>query len=105
MPATYDITNAIVGTTPATNGVLNGLACINPPPGGWPPPDDGQGARLLTLIDDGGPGAPKTLINFDPFTQPLRTAELLMSGTYNLPFGNLTVRSCPAGALFRVNVA
>jgi hypothetical protein len=106
VPATsYDVTAAQVGYTLAVGGVLNGLACINPPPpGGWPP-QDGNGTRLLTLIDDSRPGVPKTLINFDPFTQPLRTAQLLMSATYNLPFGNLTIRSCPAGALFRVNVA
>jgi hypothetical protein len=103
---TFDITRAVVGTTLDTNGVLNGLACMNPPPpGGWPP-QDGNGTRLLTLVDDSVPGVPaKTLINFDPFVHPLARSQLLMSPTYNLPFGNLTVRSCPAGALFRVNVA
>jgi hypothetical protein len=106
MPAVYDVTAAQVGTTLDTNGVMNGLACMNPPlPGGWPPPDDANGARLLTLVDDSGPGAPRTLFSLDPFTQPLAWAQLLMSPTYNLPFGNLTVKSCPAGALFRVNVA
>jgi hypothetical protein len=105
MPAVYDITAATVGTTLDTNGVMNGLACLNPPPpGGWPP-QDGDGTRLLTLVDDSGPGAPRTLYNIDPFTQPLTNAMLLMGNTYSLPFGNLTVRSCPARALFRVNTA
>jgi hypothetical protein len=105
MPTTYDITAAQVGNTLAAGGVMNGLACINPPPpGGWPP-QDGNGSRLFTLVDDSGPGAPKTLVNFDPFTLPLSPATLLMSATYNIPFGYLTVKSCPAGALFRVNVA
>jgi hypothetical protein len=74
-----------------------------PPPGGWPPPIDGTGARLLTIVDDLGPGVPRTLVNYDPFTTPLARSQLLMSPTYNIPLGNLTVKSCRAGVLFRVN--
>jgi hypothetical protein len=103
--ATYDITAAQVGFTLAVNGVLNGLACMNPPPPGAPPPDAPHTGRdrMLTIVDDSRPGQQKTLINFDPFTRPLVRSSLLMSPTYNIPFGNLTVKSCPAGALFRVN--
>jgi hypothetical protein len=107
MATFYNVTNAVVGVTLDTNGVFNELACMTPPPPGRPPEHTplGNGSRLLTLVDDSGPGVPRTLVNFDPFTQWLSRSTLLMSGTYNIPFGKLTVRSCPVGAVFRVNVA
>jgi hypothetical protein len=96
----------LVGATIAVNGTLSGLAVLTPPPGVPPSRQPhGDSARMFTLVDSGGPGVPRTIVNFDPFTHAARPNQVLSPASYRLPFQSLEVASCPAGAMFRVNVA
>ena len=94
----------MVGATIAVNRTLSGLAVLTPPPTGVPlrqPHNDG--ARMFTLVDSSG-AVPRALISFDPYIHPTRPNMLLSSGAYAMPFQNLVVASCPAGAMFRIKI-
>jgi hypothetical protein len=104
----YGVTIAAVGQTIEIDGTLSGVVCTTPPPpGGWPEPpmlNPSTGVstrRYFTLVDDGGPGQPRQLINVDPYTSPIQRGGVLLSNA--IPFKNLTVGSCPPGSQWTVS--
>lgn len=105
--AVFNITSGNIGAQLATNGSLVGVAQATKPGGldleavtvsGW---YGVPSSRYLCLVDDSGPGAPRTLVNYDPYTGPF--ADLKWSG---VPFGNLRVASVPGrGTAYTVTTA
>jgi hypothetical protein len=96
-----------------TNGSLLGVALVTAPGSGG-----AAGARepvtvsgwygvpasgRFTLIDDSGPGVPRTLYSCDPYTG--RFPVMNRPAGAGIPFGNLRVASCPASAQVTVTTA
>jgi hypothetical protein len=101
----WGVTEAAVGVTLTTNAVVLAVDCTQPPPPGVPPPLQPFNSvdRMFTLVDDGGPGQPRALFNFDPFTSPVSpAARLMQAGGGGVPFARLTVKSCPPGSQWTV---
>jgi hypothetical protein len=84
-----------------TGGVLRSLTCgITPPPGPLPIPAQ---AGCLTLVDIGGEGEPRQLVNVDPCSNGSIGAEggapIIRPGTFTgYPFGALLIASVPPGS-------
>jgi hypothetical protein len=99
------ITESSRGTTIATNGVLTQLLYSRGP---WP----GTRSGNFTLIDDSGPGVPRTIYNIELCSSPWAIPRMpenifnneLFSGA-SISYGNLTVASCPPGCIMEVTVS
>ena len=94
---TVKITAADIGGTIASNGTLTAVLFLKAPT---------EYRRRLRLVDDAGPGVPRSLFCEDvstslrvPGPHPLYSHELLAS---DVSFAKLTVADCPAGAQFEV---
>jgi hypothetical protein len=84
---TYGVTSAAIGQTLEQNGVLIGIKCDTPPPGGILPVDFIR--RYFCLVDDGmGWLVPKAIINVDAYVHAISGGTKLLGGQTQIAFRN-----------------